>query len=472
MDAEVLVLVARRESLGPAREGIARSAAAGEQVVVAFAAESAIEREITVARRRLPTTGVLVVVASEGDVDLALARGADEVVVGTDATALARALGRTRLRAAARDAHVADGKVLAQVLTGVVRRLESPITALALDLEAFRAVTEPLLAPEGVALLDDCMAALEDLGGALRDAGLFARAGVPEHPVRVDVRATIDQVLRVLGGAEGLRAHVERDEDRPLAAALAPRGRLARAIAGALVHALVLTSASADRTALRKLRISLREDATKVVVIIDATAAGGLGAPVARPLEPEGPLRLLREAARSFGGDLSLEVGARGARLELQAPREQHALVELGAIRPPRPRTPQQPTVLLVDPDDRVLRATARALADRYEVLVAQTGEEALDLAREQNVNVVVLNTRLPDVSAGLLLDELRHTRGAKGARAVLVASLDELDEINPPPGVARVEKPVRREELLTAIERLLADPVPSIRGGSSHVLN
>jgi CheY-like chemotaxis protein len=472
MDAEVLVLVALRESLGPTREGLARGGACVARVTVAFAGDSAIEREITVARRRIPTTGVLVVVAGEADVDLALARGADEVVVGTDEAALTRALERTFLRASARDAHVADGQVLAQVLTGVVRRLESPITALALDLEAFRAVTEPLLAPEGVALFDDCMAALEDLGGALRDAGLFARAEVPEHPVRVDVRAMIDQVLRVLGGALGLRAHIERDEHRPIAAALAPRARLARAIASALVHTLVLTSERADREALRKLRISLREDAARIVVVIEATSAGGLGASAARLVEPEGPLRLLREAVRGFGGDLSLELGVRGARLELQAPREQHALVELGAPRAPRSRTPQQPTVLLVDPDERVLRATARTLADRFEVLVAQTGEEALELAREQHIAVAVVNTRLPDVTAGLLLDELRHTRGAQGARAVLVASQEELDQLDPPPGVARVEKPVRREELLSAIERLLAEPAPSIRAGSSHVLN
>ncbi len=474
MDAEVLVLVVRREALEPMRQRLARAAGRGPRAAVAFASESAIEREITVARRRLPTTGVLVVVTSEADVDRALARGADEVVVEgeDDETTLSRAVERARLRATARDAHVADGQVLSQVLTGVVRRLESPITALALDLEAFRAVTEPLLAQEGVTLLDDCMAALDDLASALRDAGLFARAEAPEQPVRVDVRAVIDQVLRVLGGAIGLRAHVERDECRPLAAALAPRARLARAIAGALVHALVLTNERADPAALRKLRISLREDATRVVVTIEAVANHGPGAAIARTIEPEGPLRLLRDSVRAFGGDLSLEVGPRGARLELRAPREQLALVELAAVRAPRTRALVQPTVLLVEPDDRVLRATARALAERYDVLVAQTGEEALDLAREQSISVAVVNSRLPDVSAGLLLDELRHTRGAQGARAVLVASQDELDQLAPPPGVARVEKPVRREDLLAAIERLLSEPTPSIREPSSHVLN
>ena len=433
-DADVIILVTRRELVAPARERLARARSRAASTTVSFASGAAIAREILVARRGVPTTGVVVVAANGDEAETALALGADEVLVGLADDALVRAVERASLRALARDTHLGDGQVLAQVLTGVVRRVEAPITALALDLEAYRSLADGVVSEDAVALLDDCMTALDDLASALRDAGLFARAEATDSPVPLDIRALIDQVLRVLGGAIGLRAHVERDEARPLTPVLAPRTRLARALAGAVVHALTFVDEKAEPEALRKLRVSVREEANTHVVSIEATSAGRLGVHATRAADPSGPLRMLRDAVRLFGGEVAVEVGPRGAKLELAVPREQRAVVALGSTHPPRGRTPAQPTILLVDPDDRVLRATARALADLYEVIVATTGEEALDLAREQTVALAVVNARLPDVSARLLLDELRHTRGGQGARAVLVASQDEIRAAGAPP--------------------------------------
>ncbi len=470
--ANVIILVTRRESVAVARERLARTLPRAAATTVSYAADAILEREIALARRKVPTNGVVVVAASEDEAETSLALGADEVLVGIDDRALGAAIDRASMRALARDAHLADGQVLAQVLTGIVRRVEAPLTALALDLEAFRSIAEPILSPDGATLLDDCMASLDDLAAALRDAGLFARAEASDLPVPLDVRALIDQVLRVLGGAIGLRAHVERDEPRPLAPVVAPRARLARALAGALVHALAMVDEHAEGEGLHKLRVSVREEPTTNVVSIEATSARRFRASATHEAPPSGSLRALRDAVRLFGADLVLGVGARGARLELSVPREQRALVPLGAAREVRARTNAQPTVMLVDPDDRVLRATARALADEFEVVLASTGEEALDLAREQTISIAVVNARLPDVSARLLLDELRHTRGGQGARAVLVATQDELDEIDLPPWVGRIDKPVRRAELLIAIESLLSEAPASYRGGTRPVLN
>jgi two-component system KDP operon response regulator KdpE len=66
-------------------------------------------------------------------------------------------------------------------------------------------------------------------------------------------------------------------------------------------------------------------------------------------------------------------------------------------------------TILVVDDDMQILRALRHALAARgYEVLLASSGQQALEMAAVQQPNMVILDLTLPDMSGIEVCRELR----------------------------------------------------------------
>ncbi len=62
-------------------------------------------------------------------------------------------------------------------------------------------------------------------------------------------------------------------------------------------------------------------------------------------------------------------------------------------------------TVLFVDDDGIVLRSIARGLLDEpYNMCFAKSGEEALEILRQQEVNVLVTDMRMPGMDGAELL--------------------------------------------------------------------
>jgi two-component system KDP operon response regulator KdpE len=81
-------------------------------------------------------------------------------------------------------------------------------------------------------------------------------------------------------------------------------------------------------------------------------------------------------------------------------------------------------TVLVVDDEPAILRALRVNLAARsYDVLLAQTGKQALDLAARKHPDVVVLDLGLPD------LDGVEVVRGLRGWTAVPIIILSGRSE-------------------------------------------
>jgi CheY-like chemotaxis protein len=95
----------------------------------------------------------------------------------------------------------------------------------------------------------------------------------------------------------------------------------------------------------------------------------------------------------------------------------------------PDPSAP--PRRVLYAEDDRVAALLfAEALRDRadYELLVAETGAEALAVAGEWQPDVLVLDANLPDTTGLELLDALRRQAGLERTPA-FVCSADGLED-------------------------------------------
>ena len=111
-------------------------------------------------------------------------------------------------------------------------------------------------------------------------------------------------------------------------------------------------------------------------------------------------------------------------------------------------------TVLVVDDERMVADSFELQLERWYAVRTAHGGEEALELV-DDDVDVVLLDRRMPDVSGDEVLAELRE-RGLD-VQVVMVTAVDADFDILSMPCDGYVEKPIGGEALRDAIEKQLA---------------
>ena len=134
--------------------------------------------------------------------------------------------------------------------------------------------------------------------------------------------------------------------------------------------------------------------------------------------------------------------------------------VTRGATDDPRPAANEAARVLLAE-DDPALRRYLGVVLGRagYEVLAAADGIEALKLALSTPVSVVVTDAVMPRLTGPELCRLLRARRESAAPPVVLLTGLDAAahptDAASTPD--ARLTKPVRTDELLACLARLLA---------------
>ena len=112
-----------------------------------------------------------------------------------------------------------------------------------------------------------------------------------------------------------------------------------------------------------------------------------------------------------------------------------------------------QATVLVVDDEEEVADVYALRLRSEYETRTAYGGEEALEEIDEQ-VDIVLLDRRMPDIAGDDVLAEIRDD--GFDCKVIMLTAVD--------PGMDILEmdfddylcKPVEKEDLVSAIEQQL----------------
>src|SRR5262245_62882510 len=88
----------------------------------------------------------------------------------------------------------------------------------------------------------------------------------------------------------------------------------------------------------------------------------------------------------------------------------------------------QKHTILFIDDEQRVLTSMRAMFRREYEVLLANSGTEALDLLRDHTVDVIVSDQRMPGMTGVEVLKAVK--RLAPNAMRILLTGYADLKAI------------------------------------------
>jgi DNA-binding NtrC family response regulator len=115
--------------------------------------------------------------------------------------------------------------------------------------------------------------------------------------------------------------------------------------------------------------------------------------------------------------------------------------------------------VLAVD-DEEIMRDVLSALlsSESYAVDLAENGAQALEMIREKDYGVMLLDLMMPDVDGFQVLEELRKSEGGPIAIVLTAyASIDRVMQAAKLNAFAFIPKPFRNDELLLAVKNAMA---------------
>jgi two-component system, cell cycle sensor histidine kinase and response regulator CckA len=116
----------------------------------------------------------------------------------------------------------------------------------------------------------------------------------------------------------------------------------------------------------------------------------------------------------------------------------------------------QQQLSVLVAEDHTPLRELIAAILNNagYNVLTAASGDEALRIASESTVDLLLTDVRMPGLSADSLVDQFKEHAGNAG----VVMMSGDLDAIKAQGRVQLLQKPFTSKSLLAVVSRGLGD--------------
>lgn len=199
-------------------------------------------------------------------------------------------------------------------------------------------------------------------------------------------------------------------------------------------------------------------------------------------------LSISRDLAALLGGTLSVSSApGQGSVFTLLLPLR----IDAASIAPPRPPLPVDTdipsvegllpkvsapvvvepmaetgrTILVIEDDERfadILAELSREMG--FGCLVAHTAANGLALAAQQRPNAIVLDINLPDFSGLGVLDQLKRNSQTRHIPVHVVSVADYAQEALERGAVGYALKPVKREELVQALQRLEAKFTQDVR--------
>lgn len=411
---------------------------------------------------------------------------------------------------------------LGTLVAGVAHEINNPLSAITLSVSVSRVLLEPVLdltaavkhasdsgaglrasevaklaepfkrsdgedSHEVTDVLGEIAQASDAIASVVRDLRVYARRDHEEKPTMVRLPELIDQSVRLVNREFANRGLVERDYPKDLPQVALPRNRVTQVITNLLINA-----AHAIRSVEREhhsVRISARADDDMVAIAVSDTGPGIKPEDVERIFDPfyttkrEGMgtglgLSISRSIVQRLGGELLVDsVYGDGATFVCMLPRPsaaeaQSAYFHGRVIAPANDDT--QLSLLVVDDDERILRAYGRLLGREYRVIAARDGREAQELIVSGSIpDVVLMEVELPEVDGPTLYAWLQQNEPSAAARTLFVTGAQDRPELG-----AFLEdhadrtlfKPVAPEQLRDALVDVATRTLPTEPDYAKHL--
>lgn len=115
--------------------------------------------------------------------------------------------------------------------------------------------------------------------------------------------------------------------------------------------------------------------------------------------------------------------------------------------------------ILVADDDPEILAMLQTRLAKRgYKISTASDGHAALELARKERPDVMLLDVMMPGKSGWEVARALKHDAATQGIKIVMVSAMDRVNAMTSElyGADAHVDKPIDFEALENVIQGLL----------------
>lgn len=110
-------------------------------------------------------------------------------------------------------------------------------------------------------------------------------------------------------------------------------------------------------------------------------------------------------------------------------------------------------TILVVEDEEDLADEYANILSEKYEVLIAYSGEEALEKV-DSTVSVILLDRRMPGISGDEVLD--RISKEELGCRVVMVTAVEPSLDIVEMDFDEYLVKPVSRQTIIDVVDQMV----------------
>ncbi len=121
------------------------------------------------------------------------------------------------------------------------------------------------------------------------------------------------------------------------------------------------------------------------------------------------------------------------------------------------PTETQIPTILVVEDDESTGEVLTLAILQEtpYRPLLVRSGHDALDALQQNQLNLLILDYRLPDITGIELYDRIQTINESKVIPTILMSATHPSEDIAPR-DILLIEKPFELDILLDAIHTLL----------------
>ncbi|MGB4800872.1 MAG: response regulator [Candidatus Saccharimonadales bacterium] len=118
--------------------------------------------------------------------------------------------------------------------------------------------------------------------------------------------------------------------------------------------------------------------------------------------------------------------------------------------------------ILLVEDDDNLREIyQARLIAEGYDIVTAQNGEEALVVAKQHHPDLIISDVMMPRISGFEMLDILRNTEELKDTKVIILTALGQAEDQDRAGGLGAnrylVKSQVTLEDIVKASQDMLA---------------